>query len=115
MEGKLAANGTYTLRTLIKLVIEVREELYFCVIYNTKAFDRERHDEIIAKIAQLKLDGKHLKALKENQHIILDNRNQQCMCMMRSALSSTIKIEPQQNENNFNRQAHFRSNMSSRT
>ncbi|GFO24183.1 RNA-directed DNA polymerase from mobile element jockey-like [Plakobranchus ocellatus] len=64
VEDKGTSNAIYILRTLIERALEVQKDVYLCFIDYTKAFDRVRHDEIIAELKQLNIDGKDLRIIK---------------------------------------------------
>ena len=64
VEGKGTSNAILKLRTLIERSLEVNKDVCLCFIDYTKAFDRDRHDELIRQLTQLKVDGKDLRIIK---------------------------------------------------
>ena len=64
IESKGTANAIYILRQIIESTLEVNKDLYVCFIDYTKAFERVRHEEIIAILQQLNINGKDLRIIK---------------------------------------------------
>jgi hypothetical protein len=64
INDKSTANAIYIIRTLIEREIEVKVDLFLCLIDYTKAFDSIRHNEVINMLEELHVDGKDLSINK---------------------------------------------------
>ena len=58
---KGTTNTIYILRTVIERSIEVQQDLYFCFINFSKAFDTVKHDKLIQMLQDINIDGKDLQ------------------------------------------------------
>lgn len=64
VEGKGTSNATYILRNIIERSIEVQQDLYFCFIDYTKAFDTVKHQVIMKMLKDINIDGKDLRIIR---------------------------------------------------
>ena len=64
VEGKGTVNAVYMLRTVLERSVEVNKDVHLCFIDYTKAFDRVRHVNMVEMLADLQIDGKDLRLVK---------------------------------------------------
>ena len=64
VEGKGTVNAVYMLRTVIERAIEVNKDIHLCFIDYTKAFDSVRHVSMVDMLADLQIDGKDIRLIK---------------------------------------------------
>ena len=64
MEGKGTANAICILRSIMERAIEVQQDLYFCFIDYTKAFDMVKHQVIMEMLNNINIDGKDLRIIR---------------------------------------------------
>ena len=64
VEGKGTTNAIYILRAIIERSLEVGQDLYFCFIDYTKAFDTVKHEEIMNMLQDINVDGKDLRIIR---------------------------------------------------
>jgi predicted DNA-binding protein len=65
IESKSTTNASYILRTIIERSVEMQQDLYFCFIEYTKAFDKVQHVELIHMFEKINIDGKDLRIIKQ--------------------------------------------------
>ena len=58
-------NAIFLLRMLAERTIEMKQDLYICFIDYTKAFDTVQHDKLLELIADLDVDGKDERIIRE--------------------------------------------------
>ena len=61
MEGKGTRNAIFILRMLSERSIEMQKDIYLCFIDYEKAFDRVKHEDLIAILKGIGVDGRDLR------------------------------------------------------
>ena len=52
------------LRMLTERAVEMQKDVYVCFIDYTKAFDKERHEELMNMLQDLEIDGKDIRLIR---------------------------------------------------
>ena len=60
LPDKGTRNVIFSLSTLLERAIEVQQNIYLCFIDYVKAFDKEKHENLINILENLDIDGKDL-------------------------------------------------------
>ena len=63
MAGNALPTHYATLSMLMERCIEVQKDLHLCFIDYSKAFDKVKHEELLAMLRKLDIDGKDLRVI----------------------------------------------------
>ena len=61
---KATRNAIFTLRMISERCIEMKKNIYICLIDYVKAFDKVKHEVLFQQLEQLDINGKDLELLK---------------------------------------------------
>ena len=57
-------NATFVLKNIIEQAVQLQKDVYVCVIDYTKAFDKDKHEDLFEELGKLDLFKKDLSLLQ---------------------------------------------------
>ena len=64
VQGKGTRNAIYMMRTLIERSIEMKQDIYVCMIEYSKAFDKVQHEPFMEILKDLNIEGKSWRLIR---------------------------------------------------
>ena len=74
-----AGGGTFNLRNILEIAIEVQQDLYICFIDHIKDVNRVNHTKLIACLKEIEIDDKDLQIIIKiywEQTAVIRTKNQ---------------------------------------